>query len=144
MSRKLLVALVIAALPIAAGVIQSAPLATAQASGGQTILAFRTAPGAVKIVPGASRELGIVQVSPFGIIRVVADERVGSPTNVRIRLVITEGNELVAQLDALTLTPHGQVTTVYAVPGTRLTVFADALAPGTGADGVDVLVYGRP
>jgi type III secretion protein HrpB1 len=107
-----------------------------------TKLAFRTAVGGVAIPAGQSKQLGIVDVSPFSKIRVVADERVGSPTGISIRLTITEGNELVAQLDILTLTPHAQVTRVYDVPATRLTIYADAVG-GTGSDGIDVLVYGN-
>jgi type III secretion protein HrpB1 len=106
-----------------------------------TKLAFRTLPGAVSIPAGQSKQLGAVDVSPFSTIRVVADERAGSGTGVNIRLTITEGSELVAQLDVLSLSPHSQVTRVYAVPGTKLTIFADAIG-GTGSDGVDVLVYG--
>ena len=104
-------------------------------------LAFRTPAGGVTIPAGQSKQLGAVDVSPFSQIRVVADERAGSPTGVSIRLTITEGNELVAQLDILQLTPHSQVTRVYDVPGTKLTIFADAVG-GTGSDGIDVLVYG--
>ena len=106
-----------------------------------TKLAFRTPPGAVVIPAGQSKELGSVDVSLFSQIRVVADERSGSPTGISIRLTITEGNELVAQLDVLQLAPHSQVTRVYNVPGTKLTIFADAIG-GTGSDGIDVLVYG--
>ena len=82
-----------------------------------------------------------MDVSPFERIRVVADERVGSGTGINIRITITEGTELVAQLDILHLSPHSQVTRVYEVPGTKLTIFADALG-GTGSDGIDVLVFG--
>lgn len=106
-----------------------------------TSLAFRTPPGAVSIPAGQSKQLGAVDVSPYNQIRVVADERVGSGTGIVIRLTITEGSELVAQLDTLTLAPHSQVTKVYDVPGTKLTIFADAIA-GTGKDAVDVLIYG--
>ena len=106
-----------------------------------TKLAFRTPVGGVSLPAGQSKELGVVDVSPFSQIRVVADERVGSGTGVNIRLTITLGNELVAQLDVLTLAPHSQVTRVYEVPGTTLSVFMDALG-GTGSDGVDVLVFG--
>jgi len=106
-----------------------------------TKLAFRTPPGGVVIPAGQSKELGAVDVSPFERIRVVADERVGSGTGINLRLTITEGAELVAQLDVLTLAPRSQVTRVYEVPGTKLTIFADAIA-GTGSDGIDVLVYG--
>jgi hypothetical protein len=107
----------------------------------KTFLAFRTPPGGVSIPAGQSKQLGVVDVSSFERIRVVADERVGSGSGLNVRLTITEGNELVAQLDILSLTPHSQVTRVYEVPGTKLTVFADA-AGGSGTDALDVLIYG--
>jgi len=106
-----------------------------------TKLAFRTPAGAVKVPAGQSKQLGVVDVSMFSKIRVVADERIGSPTGVSIRLTITEQSELVAQLDVLQLLPHSQITRVYDVPGTALTIYVDAVG-GTGSDGVDVLVYG--
>ena len=106
-----------------------------------TVLAFRTPPGAVSIPAGQSKELGVVDVHRFERIRVVADERVGSGTGISVRLTITEGNELVAFLDVLHLHPHSQVTKVYEVPGTKLTVDADAVG-GQGTDALDVLIYG--
>src|SRR5262249_17104613 len=107
-----------------------------------TSLAFRTPAGAVSIPVGQSKTLGTVDVHPFERIRVVADERAGSAGPVVIRLTITEGNELVAQLDTLTLQPHAQVTRVYEAPGTKLSVFADALPGGSGTSSVDGLIYG--
>jgi type III secretion protein HrpB1 len=106
-----------------------------------TTLAFRTPQGGVSVPAGQSKQLGTVDVSPYERIRVVADERVGSGTGMSVRLTITEGNELVAQLDVLPLTPHSQVTRVYEVPGSKLTVFADAVG-GAGTDALDVLIYG--
>ena len=106
-----------------------------------TNLAWRTQPGGVSIQAGHSKELGIVDVHDFERIRVVADERVGSAGKVGIRLTLTEGNELVAQLDTLTLTPHSQETKVYDVPGNKLTIYADASGT-TGTSAVDVLIYG--
>jgi type III secretion protein HrpB1 len=106
-----------------------------------TTLAFRTPAGGVAIPAGQSKQLGAVDVSPYSKIRVVADERTGSGTGINVRLTITEGNELVAQLDVLNLLPHSQVTRVYDVPGTKLTLFADAIA-GQGSDGMDLLIYG--
>jgi len=82
-----------------------------------------------------------VDVSAFERIRVVADERIGSGTAINVRLRITEGNDLVAQLDVLSLTPHSQTTRVYEVPATRLTIFADTIG-GKGSDALDVLIYG--
>jgi hypothetical protein len=105
------------------------------------VLAFRTKPGGVSLPAGTSQELGVVDVTPYERIRVVADERVGSGTGVTIRLTITEGQELVAFLDLLALAPHQQLTRVYEVPGTKLSVFADA-AGGSGTDALDVLIYG--
>lgn len=87
--------------------------------------------------------MGIVDFKSFSKIRVLADERVNPPTNVKIRITITEGNELVGQLDVIQLTPHSQITRVYDVPGAKLTIFADT-ASGTGSDAVDVLIYGSP
>jgi len=84
----------------------------------------------------------VVDVTKFSQIRVVADERAGSGSGVTLRLTITEGNELVAQLDTPHLMPHSQFTQVYSVPGTKLTIFADALA-GAGNDAIDVLIYGN-
>lgn len=106
-----------------------------------TTLAFRTPPGSVGVPAGQSKQLGVVAVNTFSKIRVIADERVGSGTGVRIRLTLTEGTEAIALLDTLNLTPGATVQRVYDVPGTKLTIFADA-AGGTGSDGVDVYVYG--
>ena len=108
-----------------------------------TTLIFRTAVGAVSALPGTSKHLGLIDVSKYEKIRVVADERVGSGSGVRIRLTITEGSELVAFLDQINLAPHSQFTNVYEVPGTKLSIDMDALpsASKTG-DAVDVLIYG--
>jgi type III secretion protein HrpB1 len=105
------------------------------------VLAFRTKPGGVSVPAGTTQELGVVDVRPYERIRVVADERAGSGTGITVRLTITDGQELVAFLDLLALAPHQQATRVYEVPGTTLSVFADA-AGGSGTDGLDVLIYG--
>jgi len=108
-----------------------------------TVLAFRTAPGAVSFPDNSLQNLGSVDVSSFSQIRVVTDERGDSTSNVTILLTITEGNELVAQLDTLTLSPGSQVTNVYAVPGTTLTIYAQGNGSGAGSDAVDLLIYGN-
>jgi type III secretion protein HrpB1 len=79
-------------------------------------LLFRTPVGSVSIPSGTSKQLGVVDVSAYSKIRIVADERVGSGTGVVIRVTITEGTELVAQLDTISFSPHAQVTRVYDVP----------------------------
>ena len=108
-----------------------------------TDLVFRTKVGGVSTAPGTTLHLGEADVSKYERIRVVADERVGSGSGVRIRLTITEGNELVAFLDELVLGPHSQLTRVYEVPGKKLNIDMDAMpSGGTAKDGVDVLIYG--
>ena len=139
-----------------------------------TILAFQTPPGGVSIpVDSGPEKLGVVDVHTFRQIRLVADERTGSAQAV-IRLWFTEGNELLptggarpaqpryggVYLDTVTLqqttavellsTVEAQVTRVYDVPGTTLTVFAFAGTGGVSGGGepepltavVDVLIYG--
>jgi hypothetical protein len=105
-------------------------------------LIWRTQQGAVAIPAGTSKQLGVVDVSPYSKIRVVIDERIDAKTSVNLRMTFTEGNELVAQLDVLQISPHAQLTRVYDVPGSKLTIFADAIA-GMGSDGIDVLIYGN-
>ncbi len=107
-----------------------------------TTLLFRTAAGAVNIPAGTMKTLGTANVANSQQIRVVCDERIGSGTGVTIMLTITEGNELVAFLDTIVLAPHAQATRVYDVPGTLLTISAQANA-GAGNASVDVLVYGH-
>ena len=108
-----------------------------------TDLIFRTAVGGVSTAVGTSKHLGDADVSKCERIRVVADERVGSGSGVRIRLTIMEGSELVAFLDEISLAPHGQITKVYEVPGRKLSIDMDALSGiGKGNDTVDVLIYG--
>ncbi len=106
-----------------------------------TKLAFRTPPCGVAIPAGQSKQLGTIDVAGYSKIRVVAVERVGAPSTVLIRMTLSEGGELVAQLDVLSLSPCSQVTRVYDVPGTQLTVYAEAMS-GSGSDGIDLLVYG--
>ena len=130
----------------AAGLAGSGARRRSVAPGGEwatmaTTLAFRTPPGAVSVPAGTSKQLGSVDVRAYERIRVVAAERTGSGNGARVRLTLTEGTELIAPLDVLTVGPMSQITRVYEVPGTVLTIFADAL-PGTGRDAVDVLVYG--
>ena len=109
----------------------------------ENVLAFRTQVGAVTIPGGQTKLLGVVDVSMYNRIRLVTDERIDSTSNIVLRLTFTEGEELVAQLDTLLLTPHSQVTRVYDVPGTQLSIYADSVG-NTGTQGsLDVLIYGQ-
>jgi type III secretion protein HrpB1 len=109
----------------------------------ENVLAFRTQVGAITIPGGQTKLLGVVDVSIYDRIRLVADERIDSTANIILRLTFTEGEELVAQLDTVLLTPHSQMTRVYEVPGTQLSVYADSVG-ATGTKGsVDVLIYGQ-
>jgi hypothetical protein len=99
--------------------------------------------GAITIPGGQTKLLGVVDVSMYDRIRLVADERIDSTSNIILRLTFTEGEELVAQLDTLLLTPHSQMTRVYEVPGTQLSVYADSVGAAGTKGSVDVLIYGQ-
>jgi hypothetical protein len=105
-----------------------------------TELAFRSV--GVNITAGQTTALGSFRVDGYRQIRVVADERQASANDVDVRLTMTEGEELIAQLDVLKLTPGLEVTKVYDVPGTSLTVFAAANGTEGGPSTLDVLIYG--
>jgi hypothetical protein len=109
-----------------------------------TVLAFRTPVGAVSIPTGTTRNLGVVRTAPYETIRIVADERVGSRSNVTVTLTILQGSELVGPLTSFTLSPHSSRTFTVPVPATAVSVTATA-APSLfrGSDAVDVLVYGN-
>ena len=109
----------------------------------ENILAFRTKLGGETVKGGESKNLGTVETSRFDKIRLVADERIGSTCNVFIRLTFMEGNELVAFLDHVLLTPHSQVTRVYDVPGVKLDVAIDGVGAASTQGAVDVLIYGQ-
>lgn len=106
-----------------------------------TTLAFRTPVGGIAIPAGISQQLGRVDVGRFAKVRVVVDERGGSPSGVTVRLVITEGGEVLAELDSLALDETSQRTRIYDLPGSMLTVVADTNET-TGTDALDVLIYG--
>jgi hypothetical protein len=109
----------------------------------ENVLAFRTQVGAITIPGGQTKLLGVVDVSMYDRIRLVTDERIDSTSNIILRMTFTEGEELVAQLDTVLLTPHSQVTRVYDVPGTQLSIYADSVG-ATGTQGsLDVLIYGQ-
>jgi hypothetical protein len=109
----------------------------------ENTLAFRTKVGAESVKGGETKELGHVDTSRFDKIRLVADERVGSTCNVLVRLTFMEGNELVAFLDTVLLTPHAQTTRVYDVPGTKIDVSIDGIGAASTSGAVDVLIYGQ-
>src|SRR5579863_1848515 len=109
----------------------------------ENVLAFRTQVGAVTIPGGQTKLLGVVDVSMYDRIRLVTDERIDSTANIILRLTFTEGEELVAQLDTILLTPHSQLTRVYDVPGSTLSIFADSVGPANTKGSMDVLIYGQ-
>jgi type III secretion protein HrpB1 len=109
----------------------------------ENVMAFRTPVGSVTIPAGQTKLLGVVDVSMYERIRLVTDERVDSTANIILRLTFTEGEELVAQLDTLLLTPHSQMTRVYDVPGTQLSIYADSVGAAGSKAALDVLIYGQ-
>ena len=109
----------------------------------ENVLAFRTKVGAESVKGGESKDLGTIETSRFDKIRLVAAERVGSTCNVVVRLTMMEGNELVAFLDHILLTPHAQLTRVYDVPGVKLNIAIDGVGLPNTQGSVDVLIYGQ-
>jgi type III secretion protein HrpB1 len=109
----------------------------------ENVLAFRTPVGSISIPGGQTKLLGVVDVSMYERIRLVADERIDSTTNIILRLTFTEGEELVAQLDTIMLTPHSQITRVYDVPGMQLSIYADSVGTAGTNGALDVLLYGQ-
>jgi type III secretion protein HrpB1 len=103
-----------------------------------TKVAFRTKPGAFPIGPNESKKLGTVKVSAFSKIRVIVDSGTAA---VRVRLVITEGNEQLAELDSFEVVSHAKLTRLYDAPGITLTLFADSIDKG-GNQGFGLLMYG--
>ena len=119
------------------------PIQPHQTANVENVLAFRTQVGAITIPGGQTKLLGVVDVSMYDRIRLVTDERIDSTSNVILRLTFTEGEELVAQLDTILLTPHSQMTRVYDVPGTQLSIYADSVGAAGTKGSVDVLIYGQ-
>ena len=119
------------------------PIQPNQTPNVENVLAFRTQVGAVAIPGGQTKLLGVVDVSMYDRIRLVTEERIDSTSNIILRLTFTEGEELVAQLDTIMLTPHSQLTRVYDLPGTRLSVYADSVGAAGTKGSVDVLIYGQ-
>jgi type III secretion protein HrpB1 len=109
----------------------------------ENVLAFRTPVGAISVPGGQTKLLGVVDVSMYERIRLVTDERIDSTSNIILRLTFTEGEELVAQLDTILLTPHSQMTRVYDVPGTQLSIYADSVGAAGTQGSLDVLIYGQ-
>jgi type III secretion protein HrpB1 len=103
------------------------------------ILAFRTPVGGVTVPILESLQFGAVDVSKFDRIRIVAQ---GS-NNISLILQITEDSLLSPFDDALSLAPHGNLTRVYDIVCTKLTLFALAgPIEGLGNSNFDFLLYG--
>ncbi len=97
------------------------------------------------IPTGSTRQLGTVDVYAYSQIRVVAFENAGSPTDVKVLLTFASGpgGILIGPLDTLTLTPGTNLTRVYDVPGTALSISVTASAGKAGQDGVGLVIFGR-
>jgi hypothetical protein len=76
--------------PVSLAMTACAVLGVAHPSLADNQLAFRTPAGAVSIPVGQTKNLGVVDVSPYQKIRIVADERWDSASNVLIRLTFIE------------------------------------------------------
>jgi hypothetical protein len=105
-------------------------------------LIFHTPIGSVTFPPATARILAIIDVSKFDRIRVVALHQSPAGANAEVLLKVTGGPLLSdANLDILPLAPNSQVTRVYDVVCTELTLSAGALLGG-GDVTLEVLFYG--
>jgi hypothetical protein len=84
--------------------------------------------------------LGTADVAQYHQIRVVAFEKTGSAAPIIILLTITEGSEMVAQLDTIMLQAGQPLTRVYDVPSKKITIAAKAT---TDNGSVQVFLYGN-
>jgi hypothetical protein len=101
-------------------------------------LLFKARQGAIVLRPGESKKLGAITVGKFSKIRIVVDS--GSRAT-RFR-VYTKRKEVVGGVEYFDLPMHAQATRTYERPGTKITIFADALEDkGTNGD-IDLIVYG--
>jgi hypothetical protein len=113
-----------------------------------TRLIFRTRAGAqgygVATIPlGSETELGIINdVSPYRKIRVCAYERTGSASDIKLRLLPMEGNDIVGELEQISLTPNSASCKIYDVPGVRLKILAASARAAQGSNFIDVTIYG--
>jgi hypothetical protein len=112
-----------------------------------TVLAF---PGSFAqdqftIPVGTQKVLGTVDVAAFSQIRVVVSEFPNSPSSVHILLVITSGpgGSAPGLLGTLAVSPGGNQTVVYDVPGTFLNVIAVALPGAAGQDTFELVIFGH-
>lgn len=110
-------------------------------TGDLTALLYRTPVGAVSVSAGTTKHLANVTTAGYRTLRIVADERVGSVSNVTFRVTILEGSELVARLATFTLSPHSERTFTVEVPSRAVSIDADS-ASGSGNNAFDFLVYG--
>lgn len=107
-----------------------------------TTLAFSTPPGWVVLPAGKTVDLGTVDVHTFDQVRVFAKQTYAIAGTTVVQLILMEGSNTVGNLDTLDVGGTAQITRVYEVPGTTLSISANT--PGAfGAEGcVDVWVWG--
>jgi len=116
-------------------------LAVASYSADSTLLLYRTPVGAQSQAAGTTKIIANIPTAGYKKIRVLADERIGSPTNVRFMVTITEGSELVGHILDFNLTAQSGRSFVLDVPGKAVAIQAQTAA-GSGNDAFDFLVYG--
>lgn len=107
-----------------------------------TQLIFQPPEETFLIPVGQTMTLGTINVQPYQQIRVVLAEYKGSPGNVVFNLIISLQGSAWGTLDTVTLSPEGNESLVYDVPGTELTIMASAVGPGTGSVRIYALVFG--
>lgn len=105
----------------------------------QTKLIFRTPAGAEVVHANSTQTLvNNLVVKNYPEIRLLCGNRTSSPASVEIKLTLVEGREFIGRLDTITLAPGESFTTVYPIPGTKISISATA---GDGDAYIDLFVY---
>jgi hypothetical protein len=107
-------------------------------------LVWRTPAGGISIHSGPT-DVGVVDVSAYSKIRVLARPHFYIAGDLKIYLKLTEGSDAFFIIDSLDLFAAGNhPTRVYDVPGSKLTIFAEAkFQSPQDAIPIDVVIYGR-
>lgn len=108
-------------------------------------LVWRTAVGGIPIPVGHTVLGENIDVSEYSQIRVLARPHSYIAGDLKIILKLIEGTDAFFIIDSLNLfAPGNHPTQVYDIPGTKMTIFADArFQSSDDTIPIDVVIYGR-
>lgn len=113
---------------------------------GQTTSIFRTPVGGQTIPANTTVNLtanlpgrGGLVVKDYPGIRIFCGSRISSQSVVTLRVIFTEGRELIGYLVNIPIAPGEDYTNMLPIPGTTIAITAEA---GDGPAYIDLIVYG--